>query len=162
MERSVDTQKERRRFAYGPGYWAIHCAVLAGGVWAIHALHRQEGWNALVVMCALLLPGAVFEWSLRPICFLIEGERLTAVWCWGRRRSWPIRELTVPGASGRWAFFAPGGGASIHHRTAGYLFAFSAYLEDVDQFVELIEPGSSERRKPKHNPNSWWNRELFK
>ena len=67
----------------------------------------------------------------------------------------------VPEAKRRW-FFGASGYITVRRRSGGSAFNVSIQLNDFEDFVELIEPGSKKEREPKYNPKSRWNRELFK
>ena len=161
MSESSEPFVVRRSFTYSSFSYLALAAMVAFYIWLIYELHRQAGWSAWVVLITLLLPGGILEWSLQPTRFVEEGERLTAVWYWGRRRTWLIRDLTIPGASRRWTLGLPGY-ITVHRRSGELVFQVGVQLEDFEEFVELIEPGSKQEREPKHDPNSWWNRNILK
>jgi hypothetical protein len=148
-------------FAYSPIGYGAGAVMLAVYVWALFHFYDQDGWSAWVILLTLLLSGAIWEWSMQPTSFIVEGETLTARWYWGRLRSWKIQELMIPGASKRWAL-AVSGYITVYERNGGKAFNVGMQLEDFSEFVELIEPGSRKKREPKHDPNSWWNRDVLK
>ena len=161
MGASSETQRSRRVFRYSAFSYVMLGLYALAYIWLMLKFYQQEGWTWLVVVCVLLLPGSILEWSLQPTSFVVEGETISALWYWGRRRSWLRRELAIPGATARWTFGLRGY-VIVFKRNGGRAFNLGIQLEDFYDFVELIEPGSSAKREPKHNPDSWWNRELFK
>ena len=114
-----------------------------------------------VVFLAALIPALLWDLWGHPNSFEIADGQLTAKWLWGRQRSWPLQDLSMPDARSWWSTYHSGY-AIVRKRQGGWAFIVTPKLSDFEEFAELIEPGSTEARKFKHNPNSWWNRDLFK
>ena len=102
--------------------------------------------------------------ALGVLCAWLLYRRTTEQHGWSKPLQWVLgtaRALVIPGATARWTFGLRGY-VIVFKRNGGRAFNLGIQLEDFYDFVELIEPGSSAKREPKHNPDSWWNRELFK
>ncbi len=134
----------------------FHIFVPLFGYW----LWRRQGWNWYSILSIPAFPALVWEWWGGPNVFLVENGKLTVRRFWGRERSWRVSELTIPGAGGFWTL-ASSGYCRVRERNGRRAFNVSAHLTDFADFVEIIEPGSRAKREAR-DPNSWWNRELFK
>ncbi len=130
-------------------------------LWLSIWLWRRQGWNWFTALSIPLFPVLLWEWWGTPNIFLVANGKLTARCFWGRERSWRVDELTIPGARSIWTLVGSGGYCRVLERNGKHAFNVSAHLNDFDDFVEVIEPGSKAKREER-NPNSWWNRELFK
>jgi len=122
---------------------------------------RRQGWIWFTVLGFPAFPVLVWEWWRTPTSFVVANGNLTARWFWGHERTWQIDNLTIPGASSVWTLVRTGY-ARVLERSGKSAFNVAFHLEGFGAFLEVIEPGTKERRAAKYNPNSWWNRNLLK